>query len=68
MDLTLDLRAHGHGSRLLVCVQLHGLHGRGSFTVKTTLVQDRVKHLVDGEIRIYIILCRTGLEFTFWKI
>lgn len=40
-----DLLTHGHGSRLSVSVELHGLHGHGSFTAEGTLVQDGVKHL-----------------------
>lgn len=40
-----NLLTHGHGSRLSVSVQLHGLHGCGSFTAERTLVQDGVKHL-----------------------
>lgn len=30
-------------------VQLHGLHGRGSFTAEGTLVQDGVKHLAGAK-------------------
>lgn len=44
-----DLLTHGHGSGLSVSVELHGLHGRGSFTVEGTLVQDGVKHLAGGK-------------------
>lgn len=39
------LLTHGHRRRLPVSVQLHGLHGCGSFTAQGTLVQDGVKHL-----------------------
>lgn len=44
-----DLLTHGHWSRLSVSVQLHGLHGRGSFTAEGTLVQDGVKHLAGAQ-------------------
>lgn len=44
-----DLLTHGHGSWLSVSVELHGLHGRGSFTVEGALVQDGVKHLAGGK-------------------
>lgn len=47
-----DLLAHGDGSGLLVCVQLHWLRGSGggaAFTLDPTLAQDGVKHLKDTE-------------------
>lgn len=44
-----DLLTHGHRSRLSLSVQLHGLHGCGSFTAEGTLVQDGVKHLADAK-------------------
>lgn len=40
-----NLLTHGHGSRLSMSIQLHGLHGCCSFTVERTLVQDGVEHL-----------------------
>lgn len=40
-----DLLAHGHGSGFFVCIQLHWLRSGGSFTLETTLLQDRVKYL-----------------------
>lgn len=44
-----DLLAHGHGSGLFVRVQLHRLHGGGSLTVETTLIQDGVEHLEEAQ-------------------
>lgn len=45
MSVCVYLKAHGHGSGLFVCTQLHRLHGCCSFTMKSTFVQDGVKHL-----------------------
>ena len=38
------LLAHGHGGGPSVGAELHGLHGSGSFTLQTALIQDGVEH------------------------